>query len=136
MYRDIINFIQETYSTKQPIPLHGPRFAGNEKKYLCRIIDKVRVKGKIEPLICYELLSISGSASKKLLELKNLFEMGFGDYQNGEFRKGLAKFQQSKKLEHNLTSDINPSSVYIDRCQYLINNPPKDWDGIWSLTEK
>lgn len=109
---------------------------GNEKKYLCRIVDKVRVKGKIEPLICYELLSVSGSASKKQLELKNLFEMGFRDYQNGEFRTGLAKFQQSKKLELDLNSDINPSSVYIDRCQYLINNPPKDWDGIWSLTEK
>ena len=43
MYRDIINFIQETYSTKQPIPLHGPRFAGNEKKYLNECIDSTFV---------------------------------------------------------------------------------------------
>ena len=30
----IVNFIKETFKTQEFIPLHEPRFVGNEKKYL------------------------------------------------------------------------------------------------------
>ncbi len=43
MFEDIINFIQETYKTKDFIPLHEPRFSGNEKKYLGECIDSTFV---------------------------------------------------------------------------------------------
>jgi len=33
--------------------------------------------------------------------------------------------------------NTNPSTVYIDRCKALKENPPgKDWDGVWTLTAK
>jgi len=31
MFENVINFIQETYQTKNFIPLHEPKFDGNEK---------------------------------------------------------------------------------------------------------
>jgi aminotransferase in exopolysaccharide biosynthesis len=43
MFENIINFIQETYKTKEFIPLHEPRFSGNEKKYLNECIDSTFV---------------------------------------------------------------------------------------------
>ncbi len=43
MFENVINFIQETYKTKDFIPLHEPRFAGNEKKYLNECIDSTFV---------------------------------------------------------------------------------------------
>jgi perosamine synthetase len=43
MFDDVINFIQETYKTKGIIPLHEPRFLGNEKKYLNECIDSTFV---------------------------------------------------------------------------------------------
>ena len=43
MFENVINFIQETYQTKSFIPLHEPRFAGNEKKYLNECIDSTFV---------------------------------------------------------------------------------------------
>jgi perosamine synthetase len=43
VFEDIINFIQETYKTKDFIPLHEPRFSGNEKKYLGECIDSTFV---------------------------------------------------------------------------------------------
>jgi perosamine synthetase len=43
MFEDIIEFIQETYRTKDFIPLHEPKFAGNEKKYLNECIDSTFV---------------------------------------------------------------------------------------------
>ncbi|MBE7639229.1 LegC family aminotransferase [Salegentibacter sp. BLCTC] len=38
-----ISFIQDTFNTKEFIPLHEPRFQGNEKKYLNNTIDSTFV---------------------------------------------------------------------------------------------
>ena len=43
MFEDVIEFIQETYRTKGFIPLHEPKFAGNEKQYLNECIDSTFV---------------------------------------------------------------------------------------------
>jgi perosamine synthetase len=43
MFENVINFIQEIYKTKEFIPLHEPRFVGNEKKYLNECIDSTFV---------------------------------------------------------------------------------------------
>tara|TARA_B110000977_G_scaffold176774_1_gene232776 strand:- start:2295 stop:3434 length:1140 start_codon:yes stop_codon:yes gene_type:complete len=39
MFNDFIHFVREIYGTKKPIPLHEPKFIGNEKKYLNECID-------------------------------------------------------------------------------------------------
>ena len=39
----IVEFIQDIYNTKEFIPLHEPRFCGNEKKYLNECIDSTFV---------------------------------------------------------------------------------------------
>ena len=41
--QNIIDFIQKTFNTKEFIPLHEPRFIGNEKKYLNDCIDSTFV---------------------------------------------------------------------------------------------
>ncbi len=43
MYKTIVKFIQNTFKTKEFIPLHEPRFIGNEKKYLNECIDSTFV---------------------------------------------------------------------------------------------
>jgi perosamine synthetase len=43
MYTDIIKYIRELYKTEHFIPLHEPRFVGNEKKYLNDCIDSTFV---------------------------------------------------------------------------------------------
>ena len=43
MFKNIINFIQKTYKNKGFIPLHEPKFIGNEKKYLNECIDSTFV---------------------------------------------------------------------------------------------
>ncbi len=43
MFENVINFIQKTYKTKKFIPLHEPKFVGNEKKYLDQCIDTTYV---------------------------------------------------------------------------------------------
>jgi perosamine synthetase len=43
MFENIVRFIQKTYKTTETIPLHEPRFVGNEKKYLNECIDSTFV---------------------------------------------------------------------------------------------
>lgn len=43
MYEEIVKFIRRMYNTSDVIPLHVPRFIGNEKKYLNACIDSTFV---------------------------------------------------------------------------------------------
>ncbi len=43
MYKKVVDFIQQIYNTKEFLPLHEPRFIGNEKKYLNECIDSTFV---------------------------------------------------------------------------------------------
>lgn len=39
MFKDIVDFVHQLYKTEEFVPLHVPRFVGNEKKYLNECID-------------------------------------------------------------------------------------------------
>ena len=43
MYNNTVEFIQNIYNTKEFLPLHEPRFIGNEKKYVNEAIDSTFV---------------------------------------------------------------------------------------------
>ncbi len=43
MFNEFINFVREIYNTKELIPLHEPKFIGNEKKYVNQCIDSTFV---------------------------------------------------------------------------------------------
>ena len=39
MFEDFISFVRDLYGTNDHIPLHEPRFIGNEKNYLLDTLD-------------------------------------------------------------------------------------------------
>ena len=43
MFDNIVSFIKALYPGEVPVPLHAPRFRGNEKKYLMECIDSTYV---------------------------------------------------------------------------------------------
>ncbi|MCX6122143.1 MAG: LegC family aminotransferase [Ignavibacteriales bacterium] len=43
MFEKIVSFIKSLYPAENPVPLHAPRFLGNEKKYLIDCIDTTYV---------------------------------------------------------------------------------------------
>ncbi|MFH0997957.1 MAG: hypothetical protein V1844_21015 [Pseudomonadota bacterium] len=43
VFTNIIAFIKDLYPDEDPVPLHAPRFTGNEKKYLADCIDSIYV---------------------------------------------------------------------------------------------
>jgi perosamine synthetase len=75
MYKDLVRFVQELYGTTDFIPLHAPRFKGNEKKYLLETIDSTFVSsvgefvGKFEQQIAkytgakHAIATVNGTAA-------------------------------------------------------------------------
>ncbi len=61
--KNIVEFIQNIYNTKEFIPLHEPRFIGNEKKYLNDCIDSTFVSsiGKYVDMFEEQFASYVGS---------------------------------------------------------------------------
>ena len=57
-FHQIINFIKSLYPNENPVPLHEPRFVGNEKKYVLDAIDSTFVSSvgryvdRFEEMIC------------------------------------------------------------------------------------
>lgn len=60
--KEIVKFIQETFSSYDFIPLHEPRFKGNEKKYLNECIDSTFVSsvGKFVDILEQKFASYIG----------------------------------------------------------------------------
>lgn len=54
MFSDFINFVKDLYNTDEFIPLHEPRFIGNEKKYINETIDSTFVSSVGEYVNLFE----------------------------------------------------------------------------------
>jgi len=63
MYQDVISFIQSSFETTEFVPLHEPRFVGNEKKYLNECIDSTFVSsvGKFVDKFEQDIVTYTGA---------------------------------------------------------------------------
>jgi len=99
-----------------------------------RELDKVRVKGKNQPVGIYELLQISSDPldgeTQRFLEL---YKNGRAAFISRNFQKALGFFEAALMMR---PSD-RPVEVHIDRAlSYLEVPPPDDWDGVHTMTTK
>lgn len=101
-------------------------------KFVAREIDRVRVKGKNEPVRIYELMK-EGAADEKLKSKVEKFSQGFELYLSQKFSEALEVF---KGIHEGLGPDP-VSEVYIERCQEYVNEPPpSNWDGVYVMKTK
>ena len=91
-----------------------------------RLVDRVRVKGKTQPVHVYEVL---GGVNIRLTPAQQAFCEGFAQYQNHAFEKAAACF------EHGVDGDPL-CRVFLDRCRHFkASPPPEQWDGVWIAVE-
>jgi adenylate cyclase len=95
-----------------------------------RVIDSVRVKGKLKPVKIYEPYKDVPPETEKAYKL---FSEGIELYRGRNFHDARRLFNKSNQI---LDGDM-PSSLYEDRCNELIQNPPgDDWDGVFTAKTK
>ncbi len=108
-------------------------------EYAVRVIDWVRVVGKTKPVGCYELFGRKRAVTAEEEQLILAFEAAMQAYKLGDFQEALELFAGCEPLEKARLeglSERNPSRLYQQRCRQLIDHPPQDWDGVWTLTWK
>src|SRR5690606_33613118 len=69
--QDIVSFIQNSFNTKEFIPLHEPRFRGNEKKYLMNTIDSTFVSSVGAYVDQFELMMQGTTGTQKAVAVVN-----------------------------------------------------------------
>lgn len=128
----------------------GSRLEGTNKEYGTRIIiseftyedvkgafttrelDWVRVKGKLQPIKIFELISEGPPSAETQLLLKHYNE-GYALYRSRKFQEALTAFEAALAA-----SPSDPvSQLYVSRCQdYLEEPPPESWDGVYIMKTK
>ncbi len=115
-----------------PIIISQFTFEETRDKIEARELDSVRVKGKLKPVKIYQPIDRE-TVSDRELEAFRKFNTAIELYQNRRFKDALRIFRETYKQ---LSYDV-PSSLYIDRCNELIKNPPgEDWDGVYVAKTK
>jgi len=106
--------------------------------FLFRELDIIRVKGKLQPVTIHELVG-------KVAELEQ--EPAYNDLkqrlQDFTAARQLYRKRDWEQAQHafqeilDRTPDDGPSRMYWKRCQeYLFDEPPIGWDGVFTMTHK
>ena len=66
------------------------------------------------------------------MDVVNHFNEGRKKYISGNFDQAITSFKECLKIN----SEDKLSETYIDRCNQLISEKPKNWDGVWVMKSK
>lgn len=99
-----------------------------------REIDRLRVKGKTEPVSIFEVLAQhSVDLRTNFSAGHEAYASGLRHYRRGNFGQALRDFDSARQL---LPGDA-ASNLQHSRCLHFLAHPPgDDWDGVWTLKEK
>jgi len=115
----------------QLIVSEATRYAVPE--YLYRELDRVRVKGKDQPVIIFEPLGLRETKADDILGEVAHYEQALGHYRHQRWevaKEELAKLQEKY-------SNCQLYQLYTERVEHFIKNPPgEDWDGVYTFTTK
>ena len=114
--------------------------AGDE--FIWRELDTIRVVGKSVPVTTFDLLGVHATSPDYLKELATKFKEGIELYKSQKWDEAIEIFEHTLTLEWRRYPGLkdkktNPSEIYLERCKNYKEAPPsKDWDGVFTLTNK
>lgn len=99
-----------------------------------RELDRICVKGKTQPIGIFELIGDRSQAlDSATLEFLELYQAGRSAYTAADFQQSIRYFEQAQRLRE---SD-RAVAIHLERAQaYLLNPPPAQWDGVYTMTSK
>jgi adenylate cyclase len=102
--------------------------------YLLREVDRLRVRGRQQPVAVFEVLDYSPpEILPHLRYVVSLYNEGLDRYRQRQWEAGVKMFEEALQLK----PDDGPAQLYRRRCEHFAKSPPPDnWDGVWVLTSK
>jgi len=112
--------------------------AAKDDGFLFRELDLIRVKGKLQPVTIYELIGRSDQSTVygTMDEVRERLEI-FRQARVLYCQRQWADAQRTFQTILDRWPDDGPSRTYWKRCQdYLFDEPPSGWDGVFTMTHK
>ena len=112
--------------------------AARDAGFLFRELDSIRVKGKLQPVTIYELVGNLSELQQDSAfpDLQQCFAQFTAARQLYLHRQWPAAQQAFQSILDHWPND-GPSRMYWKRCQeYLFDEPPASWDGVFTMTHK
>jgi adenylate cyclase len=112
--------------------------AAKNDGFVFRELDVIRVKGKLQPVTIYQLMGrqedfASNGLAAALQSQMESFERAREFYRRREWRAAQHAFQEI----FDKWPDDTPARVYLERCaEYIAEEPPANWDGVFTMTHK
>ena len=112
--------------------------AAKDEGFVFRELDLIRVKGKLQPVTIHELIGRAGEPSTygtpdEVRTRLNAFLQARDLYRKRQWEEAQKTFQTVLDK----WPDDGPSRTYWKRCQdYLFDEPPSGWDGVFTMTHK
>jgi adenylate cyclase len=107
--------------------------AAQAGRYAYRELDRVRVKGKAEPVTILEPLGLEEEVTPEQLERVKSFHHFLFLYRS-------QSWDQAEEVLHRLLEDEPDSylyKLYLERIAHFRENPPEqDWDGVFTHETK
>jgi adenylate cyclase len=98
-----------------------------------RELDSIRVVGKKQAVVIYELLGLKGALPEEKKEIIDLYAMGLSLYKKRKWNEAIEIFGQIFEK----APDDGPSLTYLERCLgFRIHPPGPDWDGVHVMRSK
>ena len=98
-----------------------------------RELDVIRVVGKKEGVLVYELLSRKGELPPQKAKVVETFHRGRDLYKQRKWAEAKAVFEEVAALDPR----DGPAQTYVARCEeYLVNPPGPEWDGVFIMKQK
>jgi adenylate cyclase len=98
-----------------------------------RELDRVRVKGRNEPVTIFEPLGVQGGLDPAIVEEQKLFSHMFTHYHAREWAESLEHLHELL----NLKPESRLFRLYVERIEhYRQEPPPPDWDGVFTHMAK
>ena len=101
--------------------------------YLLRTVDYVQVKGKTKPVDVFTVVGNGAAQTVSMPVWLARYEDGVRLYRERKFSEAAGEFQECLRKQ----PEDYLSSMYLKRCQALIENPPDEsWNGVFVMTKK
>ncbi len=102
-------------------------------EYFYRELDRVKVKGKEQPVAIFEPIGRHDEVDKHIVTEVDDYDIALGNYRQQLWN--VAKNQFVKLSEKNPKCMLY--RLYLERIEhFIVNNPGKEWDGVYTFTSK
>ncbi|MBK7863547.1 MAG: adenylate/guanylate cyclase domain-containing protein [Archangiaceae bacterium] len=123
--------LEGTNKAYETLILIGPKtYEAVKSQMVTREVDSVRVAGKHDASVIYELVGEEGQVSAQKKQVLELYGKALELYRHKRFADSLKTLKEA----YDLDKTDGPTKVLAGKCnQFMQHPPPADWDGVTQL---